>query len=454
MNLWSWPFLTTGTRGRLGPRRPARPTNLRHYLTFYAASSSRVGHVPRGGQRRARARAGPAAAGRARPRREADAPRGVPVGSRAMAHAPSDRTRIHRHPERGDHDPATIRAVLDERPAVHRLLGRRGRCTAGDSPRSRRASTTRCTCTAPAAPGHGRRSPAAPRSASWPRSSTSSCSLARRPAHSMNYRSVVLFGRGREVTDRASCTAAAKAITRHVLPGRELDAAEPDDEDWRQTLILAMTIDEASAKVRTGPPEGRRRGPRARRMGRHASPADGRRAADPVARPPSIDRRSHLHPRRPERSSHGHEQPGAHAAHPRPSTPRARRVRPGAGQRDRRRGDLLPPLVGRRRRRAARDPHDPHPPRRRALRARLCRLEHAPRDQAGPAHRDRDHDRRRHPVRALDVRALDELPHGDRVRHRRGGHRPPRARPRLRRDHGPRRARPQRRRAPADRRPS
>jgi hypothetical protein len=39
-----------------------------------------------------------------------------------------------------------------------------------------------------------------------------------------------------------------------VLPGREHDAAEPDDDDWRQTLILAMPIVEASAKVRTGPP--------------------------------------------------------------------------------------------------------------------------------------------------------------------------------------------------------
>jgi uncharacterized protein len=75
------------------------------------------------------------------------------------------------------------------------------------------------------------------------------------PHHSMNYRSVVVFGRTREVTDEAELYAAAKAITRHVLPGREDDAVEPREKDWRETLILAMPIDEASAKVRTGPPK-------------------------------------------------------------------------------------------------------------------------------------------------------------------------------------------------------
>ncbi len=74
------------------------------------------------------------------------------------------------------------------------------------------------------------------------------------PNHSMNYRSVVVFGRAQEVTDRDELYAAARAITRHVLPGREDDAAEPGDKDWRETLILSMPITEASAKVRTGPP--------------------------------------------------------------------------------------------------------------------------------------------------------------------------------------------------------
>jgi nitroimidazol reductase NimA-like FMN-containing flavoprotein (pyridoxamine 5'-phosphate oxidase superfamily) len=74
------------------------------------------------------------------------------------------------------------------------------------------------------------------------------------PHHSMNYRSAVVYGRAREVTDPGELVAAARAITRHVLPGREDDAAEPRDKDWLETLILAMPIAEASAKVRTGPP--------------------------------------------------------------------------------------------------------------------------------------------------------------------------------------------------------
>jgi nitroimidazol reductase NimA-like FMN-containing flavoprotein (pyridoxamine 5'-phosphate oxidase superfamily) len=74
------------------------------------------------------------------------------------------------------------------------------------------------------------------------------------PHHSMNYRSAVVFGRGREVTDRDALYAVARAITRHVLPGREDDAAEPGEKDWLETLLLAMPIDEASVKVRTGPP--------------------------------------------------------------------------------------------------------------------------------------------------------------------------------------------------------
>ncbi|MEX0651497.1 MAG: hypothetical protein WD186_05660 [Actinomycetota bacterium] len=63
-----------------------------------------------------------------------------------------------------------------------------------------------------------------------------------------------MLGQGIEVTEPDELYAAAKAITHHVLPGREHDSAEPDDDDWRQTLIFAMPIDEASTKVRTGPP--------------------------------------------------------------------------------------------------------------------------------------------------------------------------------------------------------
>ena len=73
--------------------------------------------------------------------------------------------------------------------------------------------------------------------------------------HSMNYRSVVLFGTGREVTDPDELLAAARAITRHVLPGREKDARMPTAEEFAQTIVFAVSIEEASAKIRTGPPK-------------------------------------------------------------------------------------------------------------------------------------------------------------------------------------------------------
>ena len=73
--------------------------------------------------------------------------------------------------------------------------------------------------------------------------------------HSMNYRSVVVFGTAREVTDVEELHTAATAITSHVAPGREDEARMPTEEEYKQTLLLAVPLDEASAKVRTGPPK-------------------------------------------------------------------------------------------------------------------------------------------------------------------------------------------------------
>jgi hypothetical protein len=70
----------------------------------------------------------------------------------------------------------------------------------------------------------------------------------------MNYRSAVVYGVAREVSDPEELLIAARAITRHVLPGREDDTRMPTEEEYRQTLMLALPIDEASAKIRKGPP--------------------------------------------------------------------------------------------------------------------------------------------------------------------------------------------------------
>ena len=72
--------------------------------------------------------------------------------------------------------------------------------------------------------------------------------------HSMNYRSAVLLGTLREVTEKDEQMDASRALTEHVAAGRWDDVRWPSDAELRKTTILAMEIDEASAKVRTGPP--------------------------------------------------------------------------------------------------------------------------------------------------------------------------------------------------------
>jgi uncharacterized protein len=73
--------------------------------------------------------------------------------------------------------------------------------------------------------------------------------------HSMNYRSVVVYGRAREVTDPDELQTVFGAITNHVAVGRGEDARPPHDDELRQTLFLKLPLDEASAKVSTGQAE-------------------------------------------------------------------------------------------------------------------------------------------------------------------------------------------------------
>ncbi|GMQ94345.1 MAG: pyridoxamine 5'-phosphate oxidase family protein [Acidimicrobiia bacterium] len=72
--------------------------------------------------------------------------------------------------------------------------------------------------------------------------------------HSLNYRSVMVFGIPRVVDDKEERTRAFEAITNHVLPGRWDEARQPNEREDKGTKLLAIDIDEASAKVRTGPP--------------------------------------------------------------------------------------------------------------------------------------------------------------------------------------------------------
>ena len=73
--------------------------------------------------------------------------------------------------------------------------------------------------------------------------------------HSMNYRSVVLFGRAHPVDDLAEKAAVLDAFVEHIGPGRVPALRPTTDKELRGTLVLALDIDDASAKVRTGPPK-------------------------------------------------------------------------------------------------------------------------------------------------------------------------------------------------------
>ena len=72
--------------------------------------------------------------------------------------------------------------------------------------------------------------------------------------HSMNYRSVVVLGKARLVTDTQEKVAALRSFTNHILTGRWDEVRQPTEQELKATSVLALPLDEVSAKVRTGPP--------------------------------------------------------------------------------------------------------------------------------------------------------------------------------------------------------
>jgi nitroimidazol reductase NimA-like FMN-containing flavoprotein (pyridoxamine 5'-phosphate oxidase superfamily) len=72
--------------------------------------------------------------------------------------------------------------------------------------------------------------------------------------HSMNYRSVVMLGRARVVNDPVEKMMAMRCFTNHVVPNRWEEVRPPTDQELKGTFVLALKLEEVSAKVRTGPP--------------------------------------------------------------------------------------------------------------------------------------------------------------------------------------------------------
>ena len=72
--------------------------------------------------------------------------------------------------------------------------------------------------------------------------------------HSMNYRSVVLFGKAELVDTKSEKMSALQALTEQIIRGRWQEARLPSDRELKATTVLAFPIEEGSAKVRTGHP--------------------------------------------------------------------------------------------------------------------------------------------------------------------------------------------------------
>jgi nitroimidazol reductase NimA-like FMN-containing flavoprotein (pyridoxamine 5'-phosphate oxidase superfamily) len=73
--------------------------------------------------------------------------------------------------------------------------------------------------------------------------------------HSLNYRSVVLVGTAQEITGASEKRSALDAIVEHIVPGRTAEVRPPSENELRGTRVVAFSLDEASAKLRTGPPK-------------------------------------------------------------------------------------------------------------------------------------------------------------------------------------------------------
>jgi nitroimidazol reductase NimA-like FMN-containing flavoprotein (pyridoxamine 5'-phosphate oxidase superfamily) len=72
--------------------------------------------------------------------------------------------------------------------------------------------------------------------------------------HSMNYRSVVIFGRGTLIEDDAEKLMALRWITEHLVPHRWKEVRHPTPQEMKATAVLAFPLEEASAKIRIGLP--------------------------------------------------------------------------------------------------------------------------------------------------------------------------------------------------------
>ena len=169
-----------------------------------------------------------------------------------MTFTKNDFTRVRRMPERGHYDAETIYKIVDEAIICHVGIVEEGRPIVIPTIHARIDDTIVF---------HG---VPASRLLKQIKSGAPLCVtvtlldglvLARSAFHSsMNYRSALLFGRGTMIEDPAEKARALEAMTNHVARGRWADVRPMTQAELDVTLVIAMQIEDASAKVRTGPP--------------------------------------------------------------------------------------------------------------------------------------------------------------------------------------------------------
>ena len=165
---------------------------------------------------------------------------------------PTDRTRLRRGTARGRHDRATIDAVLDAGLICHAGFALDGRPWVFPTAFARIDDAVYLHG---ARANFGLRSLASGIEACVAVTVVDGLVLSRAAFHhSMNYRSVMLFGRAHEVEDPDEKRRALLAIVDHMVPGRAADTRPPTDEELRATIVVGLPIAEGSAKVRSGGP--------------------------------------------------------------------------------------------------------------------------------------------------------------------------------------------------------
>jgi len=165
---------------------------------------------------------------------------------------PTERTQVHRLPKRGVYDREAVYRILDEGLVCHIGFVAEGKPVVIPTGYGRRDDMLYI---------HG--SPASRMFRAMAKGAevcvtvtlVDGVVLARSAFHhSMNYRSVVIFGKATLLEDDAAKREALRVFTEHVAPGRWAEVRQPSEKELRATTVLAIPLEEVSAKVRIGPP--------------------------------------------------------------------------------------------------------------------------------------------------------------------------------------------------------